>query len=271
MSNPYGTAAAAINPTGKVSLNPSGKSALYRFAACSPDKRGRLAIVTIRAVEMRWTQALRSVALETQRAGWRMRHRVTRRRRQEPNGQLIRRTCDFRAPRPASASSNCSTSFQAQPIGPRSNPAGSPWQRPGRVHLQAARERRSNRIVAEGTAPDCLAPKLDARAIESSIEQVHRARRVQLRPSRAVSRLRHSLFFRADEIRILANRYFSRRGKAHPHPLDVGMSSTHAGSCHAREMVAAAPRLLLGRNSQRTFNRHRSKLLRAPLFSHTPQ
>jgi hypothetical protein len=36
-------------------------------------------------------------------------------------------------------------------------------------------------------------------------------------------------------------------------------------------MVAVAQRLLLSRNSQRTFNRYRSKLLRAPLFGHTPQ
>ena len=33
---------------------------------------------------------------------------------------------------------------------------------------------------------------------------------------------------------------------------------------------AAAPRLLPRRNTQRRFNRHRSKLLRAPLFGHTP-
>jgi hypothetical protein len=34
--------------------------------------------------------------------------------------------------------------------------------------------------------------------------------------------------------------------------------------------VAAAPRLLPGRNTQRRFNRHPSKPLGAPLFSHTP-
>jgi hypothetical protein len=35
-------------------------------------------------------------------------------------------------------------------------------------------------------------------------------------------------------------------------------------------MVADMPRLLLDRNSQRTFDHHPGKLLRAPLFSHTP-
>jgi hypothetical protein len=52
----------------------------------------------------------------------------------------------------------------------------------------------------------------------------------------------------------------------------AGGAVTSAGTGWLRvgKMVAAATRLLLGRNTHRRFNRHSSKVLRAPLFSHTP-
>jgi hypothetical protein len=47
----------------------------------------------------------------------------------------------------------------------------------------------------------------------------------------------------------------------------INSFATHQSSV---TMVAAMPRLLPGRNTWRTFDHDPGKLLRAPLFSHTP-